>query len=439
MGRNTRKKNKGTASSKPLQPTAGEADAEMSPSILDILYPPFPTQEWERIIGGNTIPRVLSEEGRLKAFGSEDEMQSWAHGAFLSGSEYDLHTQIWDDLSHNIQIFVRYVFPPKCMWHLVDDSVKTQLLAISPRAAEFCEDPESRGCWWLFGAWIWRILYDNLFSLACTDKWAGADWAAFGCLVKSLGEKMEIASNAKTYTYHVGRHHMARIIYLHHGPHTYPERLKRIILKTIMPIARLCDHKENRVALPELPPNYKPKQQKRTFEHALDDMVKDAIEADFSIVASPHDTRIEMHNPETGSNHGFIFEYGASMEAHFPPHNQDNGIPVDFILRPMLRTYGQLKYLHLPSRGDPHYQPNLAYDFGHCARTKPMEVLVNHFAHRDQDQTAETRETEPGDDEPDKDDPDDDEPDDDEPDDDDDDYPGSVGKGSKQQPRSKRW
>jgi hypothetical protein len=207
-------------------------------------------------------------------------------------------------------------------------------------------------------------------------------------------EHMENESNAKTHAYHAGRDNLARVIYLPQGPHTCPERLKRIIMLAIKPIVIYRYHSDDIVSSPDLLPDYEAGSSKKTVENALSEMVRLAIEADFKIVASPHDTRIEMHDPETGKNHGFVFKPGPSMEAHVPSHNEYSGMPVDFIVRPMLRTYGQVKHIHLPSQGDPNYQRNHAYDFGHCERTKPMEVLVNHFVFHKQGQAAEA--SEPG-------------------------------------------
>jgi hypothetical protein len=53
----------------------------------------------------------MTQEGHVKAFGSKDEMKNWAHGAFLSTSEYELHTKVWDDLSARIQFFVKLIYP----------------------------------------------------------------------------------------------------------------------------------------------------------------------------------------------------------------------------------------------------------------------------------------------------------------------------------------
>ncbi|CAG9953671.1 unnamed protein product [Clonostachys rosea f. rosea IK726] len=346
------------------QSTAGGSDAE-SPSPSFVTGQMFQAISLASIARDESVPRTMTEEGHFRAFGFEAEMKSWAHGAFLPSSELDLHMKIWDDLATQIQFFVKLVFPPRCIWSLVEDDIKAQLLAISPRAADFCEDPEYKGCWLLFGAWIWRILYENLFSLNCRDKWSGSDWTTFGCLRESLGEHMETESNAKTHAYHTGRYNLARVIYQRQGPHTCPERLKKLIMLAIKPVVVYRYHEDNHVSSPDLVPEYKPPPSKEPFEDALSEMVRLAIEADFNIVASPHDTRIEMHDPETGKNNGFVFKPGPSMEAHVPSDNEYKGMPVDFIVRPMLRTYGQVK------------------------RTTPMEVLVNFFGFHGQGQSTE--------------------------------------------------
>lgn len=174
---------------------------------------------------------------------------------------------------------------------------------------------------------------------------------------------METESNAKTHAYHVGRHNLARVIYQRQGQHTCSERLKRIIMLAIKPIVVYRYREDNPVSSPDLVPEYNPPPSKEPFEDALSVMARLAIEADFNMVASPHDTQVEMHDPETGKNHGFIFEPGPSMEAHVPSDNEYEykGMPVDFIVRPMLRTYGQAK------------------------QTTPMEVLVNFWGFHGQD------------------------------------------------------
>lgn len=168
------------------QSTAGGSDV-YSPSPSFVPGQMFGAISLASIIGDESAPRTMTEEDHFRSFGSEAEAGSWTHGAFLPSSDHYIHMKIWDDLAAQIQIFVKLVFPPKCIWSLVEDDIKAQLLAISPRAADFCEDPEYKGCWLLFGAWIWRILYENLFSLNCRDKWSGSDWTTFGCLRESLG------------------------------------------------------------------------------------------------------------------------------------------------------------------------------------------------------------------------------------------------------------
>ncbi|CAG9981860.1 unnamed protein product [Clonostachys byssicola] len=304
----------------------------------------------------------MSEDGRSASSGSTTDQSTPVHRALLSSSDDDLHINIWDDLATQVQFFVKLIFPPKCSWNLVGDDIKAQLLAISPRAADLCEDPEYKGCWLIFEAWIWRILYENLFSLKCRDKWSSSEWTTFGCLREFLDEHIENESNPKTDAYHAGRHNMARAIYLRQGSHTCPDRLRLIIMEAIQPIAIYRYHPDNPVSSPNLVPGYKTRTTRGPFEDALSEMVRLAIEADFNIVVSQHDIRIEMDDPGTGNNHGYDSRPRPSMETHVPSDNEHNGIS---IVRPMLRTYGQVQ------------------------RTTPMEELVDFSGFHDQGQSTE--------------------------------------------------
>jgi hypothetical protein len=59
-------------------------------------------------------------------------------------------------------------------------------MKVSPRAHLLTEDPINARSERFFTAWLWRILYDNLFNLESDDKWLPGVWRGYGALRRGL-------------------------------------------------------------------------------------------------------------------------------------------------------------------------------------------------------------------------------------------------------------
>jgi hypothetical protein len=79
-----------------------------------------------------------------------------------------------------------YVKGPDDVWGRLDQDTQNQLLTWAPQARMHLNSGEWRP---FVSAWVWRMLYDNLFSPQAINKWSGDAWIAFGKLQEILPGK----------------------------------------------------------------------------------------------------------------------------------------------------------------------------------------------------------------------------------------------------------
>jgi hypothetical protein len=120
----------------------------------------------------------------------EQELSRWNDYILSDGAIKSLHGLIWRQLRSDVRAFVTNCFAPSCSWESLDETTRAKLTALTPKAAMFAESKAFRCARSLFEAWIWRILYDNLFSPDCVDKWLGEEWASFGRIQRALRGKL---------------------------------------------------------------------------------------------------------------------------------------------------------------------------------------------------------------------------------------------------------
>jgi hypothetical protein len=168
---------------KPLQPAAstlpssasllgsispGQWDnppADSLPVSPDVPQPGYPSYSSQVEAAQLELDEIYSLDPSV----DQAEIKRWDHKAFLEGSYYHqpLH-DLWCKLSVYVNNFISASAPIKCMWHLLDDKTKGELISFCPLSPRIIEDG-NKGCHHLMLAWVWRILYDNLLSPDCTD------------------------------------------------------------------------------------------------------------------------------------------------------------------------------------------------------------------------------------------------------------------------------
>lgn len=155
---------------------------------------------------------------------------------------------------------------------------------------------------------------------------------------------------------------MARGLFMHHGTHSDPDRLKAIIFQNLRTFIFAQDPRHRQV------------------EEALDKIVALALQIDLSLVTSRFDIRIEMEEPETGLQAGFGFSKHSKYMEIDPSYLQElsatEGRSVDFVASPMVRFYGKSRrytrldsYKHL-------YTSNMVKKYDVETVLRPMKVVL---------------------------------------------------------------
>lgn len=273
----------------------------------------------------------------------------------------------------------------------IDNNIETWLLTWAPDFKEYIASRKSseNACQDFCYVWIWHILFENLFSNDCLDKWKDGAWADFGSLLRNLQRKSDMPSaprlsshlpdhvltgafppahveqrdNEFTFTFFSWKHSSVHMLHMLHDSHSDPSRLKNIIRP----------HFESLVPVEVL--------QSDMVEEMLSRLVEKAIEIDLLILAARWDIKIEMLDPETGKPHSFRFKENSDLMkessmvqvARKPFHDR----PVAFVCTPLLRSFGQSAGQH----SDNHYSNYFSafyvcnyevYTVWHC-----MEVVLD--------------------------------------------------------------
>ena len=98
----------------------------------------------------------------------------------------------WPKVRSHIIAFVHELIPRMVTMDMFDREVKARLTWIAEGRAEFyirgCFGPSSKRYFQFdfFEAWLWHVLYDNLFSWDCKDKWREGPWAGFGSILYNM-------------------------------------------------------------------------------------------------------------------------------------------------------------------------------------------------------------------------------------------------------------
>lgn len=141
---------------------------------------------------------------------------------------------------------------------------------------------------------------------------------------------MKHADTQVTFSLFTAKRHLVRHHYTFHGYHSDPKRLEDIIRRRLGSMITTSDQKRSLVA------------------RVLSTLATAAIKADFQILSSLWDIRIEMADPETAKTDGFVFDNtspymdavkdfsGGRPEEHGPEAYRR----VAFVSEPLVRVWG---------------------------------------------------------------------------------------------------
>ncbi|KEY69007.1 hypothetical protein S7711_10689 [Stachybotrys chartarum IBT 7711] len=337
----------------------------------------------------------------------KSERDRWFSKPFKYDASIYLSLALWGNLQVAVAQFVAQAFPRMCRWHLIGETTRARLLAITPQAPYFVEEGVFGGAEVFFTAWIWRILYDDLFSPDCSSKWAGESWVAFGILHRTIGSKNKAfpfqrsqanessptgdivnKDNPVTLGFHHARHQLARILYMRQGPHTYRDRLVDMMLAEILPVTELLCHPENvvyqdedgkqlslaEVATPRPP---RPSRSVSDNKKALAAVVDSAIEIHLNMISCKKNITVEIRDPATGKGYGFLPDKDLMDCIGQGRHTIKPLKPVNYVKIPLLRVWGVEEHPMEQKRGSRDISMPLIRSYHICETLQKMQVVVD--------------------------------------------------------------
>lgn len=104
------------------------------------------------------------------------------------------------EIDKAIYNFVIHCLNSQPSWNILSEETQAKLTNWAPKAKQYIEgDLLLRGA--LYLAWVWRVLYEHLFSAECTDKWSGEHWSNYGKLRSELGGNISQTLPSLTIAY----------------------------------------------------------------------------------------------------------------------------------------------------------------------------------------------------------------------------------------------
>lgn len=366
--------------------------------------------------GPSNVPEFFARTSDDK-----EEEDRWLDKLFYCDTSWDVRETYWGTLEDWIMRVANIAFPVKCRWQQLDNATKAKLTAICPKAAIFVEKKQWSNARELFEAFIWRILYDNLFSPQCSDKWAGETWASFGRVDRSVRRKLKTAfrsqfqtltfagrvvnmDNAFSIAYHHSRTASYRMLYALHGPHTYPDRLAEILQRNLEPFteehlyaygAELDSDQEpypdssdsSNSGEPQRPIRQVHQDRTVDLKERISKLCKIAVKIDTLMVSSKVNITMDLNDLATGQAHGFPFtEDRMKLNALGGPRTyareSAEGKSVDFVCTPLVRSWGSRWAGDAGHTiGGAHRMP--ATKFGLMNWQMPMTVVVDQYPGRE--------------------------------------------------------
>lgn len=111
--------------------------------------------------------------------------QPWV---FSTNDSIHLRNVLWPSLRRAIRAFNESALPQVASWDPVDEDTKQLLVAFAPNAKHYIDYCSKNGLnsQAIYEAWIWRILYDHLFSRNSVEKWRPGPWTSFGQMHRAM-------------------------------------------------------------------------------------------------------------------------------------------------------------------------------------------------------------------------------------------------------------
>ncbi|CAH0020921.1 unnamed protein product [Clonostachys rhizophaga] len=235
---------------------------------------------------------------------------------------------LWVSLRCNISYLVKEWMPERYLWEDLSEESQKEIGSWACNAKVHIEHDEKEHLNALFEGWIFHLLYENLFSRDCHDKWSSPDWTMFGQLQRIYSNHAENSDDADSpfnIRFHNWRRISSGMLFDMHKDawHTEPGRLYNILAKHLEPLFL----SESRVRAPD-----------KTSHEYLEWMVYEAIKLDALMINSPISLTMKMRDPATGKVNGFPLAGRKPMLAPFADLTYSH--VVDFIYEPWFTIHG---------------------------------------------------------------------------------------------------
>ncbi|CAH0003100.1 unnamed protein product [Clonostachys byssicola] len=244
--------------------------------------------------------------------------------------------EVWNMLPTRVWLLARENFPPSYLWKDLSKENQAEIEVWASHAQEWMESSERLRAQCFFEAWIFRLLYDHLFSPECQDKWSCEMWKIYGQQQYALrgyvdGPDSEDGMNS---FFNLGFHNwrsMTAEMTLHATGrrwHTEPSRLKDILVDRLGPLIS-----DPRQPFPE------------NLDKNLHGIVHLAIELDILMIYSTLWLKLEMKVPNMSVVKDFAYD-DKDMATHGCFYNLSKGAKsitqtVDFICQPSFAIFGR--------------------------------------------------------------------------------------------------
>ncbi|CAH0017960.1 unnamed protein product [Clonostachys rhizophaga] len=243
--------------------------------------------------------------------------------------------EVWNILTTRVWLLAHDNFPPSYMWKDLSKENQAEIEVWASHAQEWMESSERLRAQCFFEAWIFRLLYDHLFSPECQDKWSCEMWKIYGQQQYALrgyldGPDSEEGMNSNfNVRFHNWRSMTAEMTLHATGRrwHTEPSRLKDILLDRLGPLMS-----DPRRPFP------------KNLDKNLYGIVHFAIELDLLMIYSSLWLKLEMKVPNMSVIKDFAYDY-KDMATHgcfYSPSKAAKSISqtVDFISQPSFAIFG---------------------------------------------------------------------------------------------------
>ncbi|VUC28500.1 unnamed protein product [Clonostachys rosea] len=289
--------------------TSGDSDDKQAITKLEsISRPPSP------------IP--LKNEGKWRSFVYGDLRDIQQHGI----------KRLWSELRCDITLLVKEWMPERYLWEDLSEESRKEISSWASNAKGYIENDQKKYSSALFEAWIFHLLYENLFSLDCHEKWSSPDWAMFGQLQRIYSNHAESSGDADSpfnIRFHNWRHISSGMLFDMHKDtwHTEPCRLYGILAGHLGPLFL----SKSRVRAPD-----------QTSHERLEWLLHTAIKLDALMIHSQISLTMKMRDPATGKVKDFPLVDSINMLAPFASF--DGSHIVDFIAEPSFTITGYEGY-----------------------------------------------------------------------------------------------